>query len=188
MVRHLNTLATNRKPHPKAGLEVWQVQMESNHHFRNIAFQIPRAIVAIFPTMDLIRIAPRRGLASIGWMQYIGYATNQSVFLSPSIPQSNFHIASRPGRGTIHGSGHLRGSEYTLAGAFDRRDLKPTSKQQDRAGSPTGREIQGHETAKNLCRTAIANVSNGVNRHAPGGKDYMYSLLKRSLDTYAWRK
>ena len=76
----------------------------------------------------------------------------------------------------------------TLAGAFDRRDLKPTSNQQDRAGSPTGREIQGLETAKNLCRTAIANVSNGVNRHAPGGKDYMYSLLKRSLDNYAWRK
>ena len=86
--------------------------------------------------------------------------------------------------GNNHG-GSLHAAKYrhtTLAGAFDRRDLKPTSNQQDRAGSPTGREIQGHETAKNLCRTAIANVSNGVNRHAPGGKDYMYSLLKRSLD------
>ena len=96
----------------------------------------------------------------------------------------------------IHWTGKNHGGSYhaakyrhtTLAGAFDRRDLKPTSNQQDRAGCPTGREIQGHETAKNLCRTAIANVSNGVNRHAPGGKDYMYSLLKRSLDNYAWRK
>ena len=107
--------------------------------------------------------------------------------MGKSIAHSHFHIASQPRRVKAT-AGLLRGIEYTLAGAFDRRDLKPTSNQQDRAGCPTGREIQGHETAKNLCRTAIANVSNGVNRHAPGGKDYMYSLLKRSLDHYAWRK
>ena len=107
--------------------------------------------------------------------------------MGKSIAHSHFHIASQPQRVQAT-AGLLRGIECTLAGAFDRRDLKPTSNQQDRAGCPTGREIQGLETAKNLCRTAIANVSNGVNRHAPGGKDYMYSLLKRSLDFYTLKK
>ena len=128
--------------------------------------------------------------AGLEWLQPLGNCNILEGLMNQygsSITHTHIHIASQPRRGKAT-AGLLRGIVITLAGAFDRRDLKPTSNQQDRAGSPTGREIQGLETAKNLCRTAIANVSNGVNRHAPGGKDYMYSLLKRSLDNYAWRK
>ena len=74
-------------------------------------------------------------------------------------------IASLARTGKSHGCGSTR-HRITLAGAFDRRDLKQT--QSRTAGCQAGWVIRGHETAEFHHLTAIANVSSGMDRHVPG--------------------